>query len=113
MILHEGLAFYSVFLNNHRSGALTGLAWLVPRETAAVSARSVYTIQSCTMSLHAKPQCVCVRACVRACVCVCVCVCVRVCVRACVRACVCVVVVVDRFCIALFSVLEQTHCTRM
>ena len=29
------------------------VTWLVPRETAAVSARSVqYTIQSCTMSRH-------------------------------------------------------------
>ena len=31
--------FYSVFLNIHRSGVLTALAWLVPRETAAVSAQ--------------------------------------------------------------------------
>ena len=30
--------------------------WLVPRETAAVSAHFVYTIQPCTMSLHAKPH---------------------------------------------------------
>ena len=35
VILHEGLAFYSAFLNIHRSGVLTALAWLVPRETAA------------------------------------------------------------------------------
>ena len=28
---------------------------LVPHETAAVLAHSVYTIQPCTMSLHAKP----------------------------------------------------------
>ena len=35
---------------------LTALAWLVPQETAAVSARSVYTIQPCTVSLHAKPH---------------------------------------------------------
>ena len=26
--------------------------WLVPRETAAISARSMYTIQSCSMSRH-------------------------------------------------------------
>ena len=39
-------------LNIHRSGVLTALAWLVTHETAAVSARSVYTIQPCTMSLH-------------------------------------------------------------
>ena len=55
-ILHEWLAFYSVFLNSHRSGVLTALAWLVPRETAAISARSLYTIQPYTMSLHAKPH---------------------------------------------------------
>ena len=34
-----------MFLNIHRSGVLTVLAWLVPHETAAVSACSVYTIQ--------------------------------------------------------------------
>ena len=28
------------------------VTWLLPRETAAVSARSVYTIQPCTMSRH-------------------------------------------------------------
>ena len=48
------ITFYSAFLNIHRSGVLTALAWLVPHETAAVSARSVYTIQPSTMSLHAK-----------------------------------------------------------
>ena len=37
--------FIARFLNIHRSGVLTALAWLVPHETAAVSARSVYTIQ--------------------------------------------------------------------
>ena len=46
VILHEWIAFYSVFLNIHQSGVLT----------AAISARSVYTIQPCTMSLHAKPH---------------------------------------------------------
>ena len=56
MILHVWIAFYSAVLNIHRSGALTTLIWLVPRETAAVSARSVYTIQPCTMLLHAKPH---------------------------------------------------------
>ena len=35
------------------SGVLTTLAWLVPHETAVVSARSVYTPQPRTMSLHA------------------------------------------------------------
>ena len=43
VILHEWIAFYSACLNIHRSGVLTALAWLVPQETAAVSARSVYT----------------------------------------------------------------------
>ena len=58
VILHEWIAsfFYSAFLNIHRSGVLTTLAWLVPHESAAVLARSVYTIQPCTMSLHAKPH---------------------------------------------------------
>ena len=54
MILHEWLAFYSAFLNPYRSGVLKELAWLVPHETAATLASSVYTIQPCTMSLHAK-----------------------------------------------------------
>ena len=53
VILQEWIAFYSAFLNIHRSGVLTALAWLVPHETAAISARSVHTIQPCTMSLHA------------------------------------------------------------
>ena len=57
VILHEWIAFfYSAFLNIHRSGVLTALAWLVPHESAAVLARSVYTIQPCTISLHAKPH---------------------------------------------------------
>ena len=56
VILHEWIAFYSAFLNIHRSGILTALAWLVPHETATVSTRSVYTIQPSTMSLHAKPH---------------------------------------------------------
>ena len=32
--------------------AVLFVTWLVPRETAAVSARSVYTIRPCTMSRH-------------------------------------------------------------
>ena len=58
VVLHECLAFYSAFkkINIHRSGVLTVLAWLVPHETAAVLARSVHTIQPCTVSLHAKPH---------------------------------------------------------
>ena len=43
MVLHEWLAFYSAFLNIHRSGVLTALAWLVPHETAAVSAQVLCT----------------------------------------------------------------------
>ena len=59
VILHEWIAFYSAFLNIHWSGVLTALTWLVPQESAAresVSVRSVYTIQPCTVSLHAKPH---------------------------------------------------------
>ena len=37
VILHcECIAFYSTFLNIHRSGVLTALAWLVPHETTAI-----------------------------------------------------------------------------
>ena len=43
VILHECLAFYSVFLNIHQSGVLTALAWLVPHETAAVSVQVLCT----------------------------------------------------------------------
>ena len=56
VILHEWIAFYSTFLTIHWSGVLTVLAWLVPHDTATISACSVYTIQPCTMSLHAKPH---------------------------------------------------------
>ena len=35
VILHEWIAFYGAFLNIHRSGVLTALAWLVPQESAA------------------------------------------------------------------------------
>ena len=35
--------FHSAFLNIHRSGVLTALAWLVPHETAAVSAQVLCT----------------------------------------------------------------------
>ena len=56
VILHAWLAFYSAFLNIHRSGVLIVLTWLVPHETAAISVCSVYTTQPCTMSLHAKPH---------------------------------------------------------
>ena len=49
VILREWIVFYSAFLNIHRSGALTGLAWLVPLEAATISARSVYIIHPYTM----------------------------------------------------------------
>ena len=45
-----------VVVNIHQDDVLTALAWLLPHETAAISVRSVYTIQPCTMSLHAKPH---------------------------------------------------------
>ena len=32
------------------------VTWLVPRETAAISARSIYTIQPCTMSLNLRKK---------------------------------------------------------
>ena len=57
VILHEWIAFYSAFFEYPPKWyILTALAWLVPQETAAISARSVYIIQPCTMSLHAKPH---------------------------------------------------------
>ena len=45
MVLHEWLALSRVFffLNIYRSGVLTALAWLVPHETAAVSAQVLCT----------------------------------------------------------------------
>ena len=43
MVLHEWLAFIARFLNIHRSGVLTALAWLVPHETAAISAQVLCT----------------------------------------------------------------------
>ena len=42
--------FYNMFLNIHQSGILTVLTWLVPHETAAVSAHSVIL---CTPYNHA------------------------------------------------------------
>ena len=56
VIIHGWIDLYSVFLNIRWSGVLTVLAWLVPHETAAIAAHSVYTMQPCTMSLHAKPH---------------------------------------------------------
>ena len=43
VVLHEWLAFHSAFLNIHRSGVLTALAWLVSHETAAVSMQVLCT----------------------------------------------------------------------
>ena len=51
MILHEWIAFYSAFLNIHRSGVLTALAWLVPQESAARESQSRRVL--CTPYNHA------------------------------------------------------------
>ena len=56
MWFYKWIAFYSAFLSIHWSGVLRAQAWLVPHETATVLVCSVYTIQLCTMSLHAKPH---------------------------------------------------------
>jgi len=40
---YEWIAFYGTSLNIHRGGVLTALAWLVPYETAAVSAKVLCT----------------------------------------------------------------------
>ena len=47
VVLHEPVAFYSVFLSIHQSDVLAALAWLEPHETAAILACSAYTIQPC------------------------------------------------------------------
>ena len=41
-----------MFLNIHQSGVLTAPTWLVPCQTAAISAHFMYSIQPCTMSHH-------------------------------------------------------------
>ena len=52
------IAFYSTFWISTevvylgRSSGYCIVTWLVPRETAPISARSVYTIQPCTVSHH-------------------------------------------------------------
>ena len=51
VILHEWIAFYSAFLNIHRSGVLTALAWLVPQEPAARESQSRRVL--CTPYNHA------------------------------------------------------------
>ena len=62
MILHEWLAFYSVFLNIHQSGVLTALTWLAPHEIAVVSVQVLCTpyshawchfMQSCMRKVYA------------------------------------------------------------
>ena len=55
-LLYTAILLSRFFRNILRSGVLKALTWLVPHETAAISARSAYTIQPCTMSLHAKPH---------------------------------------------------------
>ena len=44
-------SFYSAFLNIHRSGVLTALAWLVPQESAARESQSRHVL--CTPYNHA------------------------------------------------------------
>ena len=51
VILHEWIAFYIAFLNIHRSGVLTALAWLVPQESAARESQSRRVL--CTPYNHA------------------------------------------------------------
>ena len=41
--MSDKLFFIACFLNIHRSGVLTALAWLVPHETAAISAQVLCT----------------------------------------------------------------------
>ena len=51
VILYERLAFHSTFWEYPtKRFYLTALTWLVPHETAAISAHSVYTIHPCTMT---------------------------------------------------------------
>ena len=57
MWFYEWLAFYSAFLNMHRSGVPTGAGMAgATWNCCCLSASSVYTIQPCTVSLHAKPH---------------------------------------------------------
>ena len=57
MVLHEWLAFYSAFFEYPPkwctySAGMAGTTWNCSR----LGANPVYTIQPCTMSLHAKPH---------------------------------------------------------
>ena len=60
VILHEWIAFYSAFFEyppkwcTYSAGMAGATRNCCQRES--VSARSVYTIQTCTVSLHAKPH---------------------------------------------------------
>ena len=58
VILQEWLVFYSAF-EYPPKWCTYSTDRLVPCETAAILARSVYTIQPCTMSLHANPHIIC------------------------------------------------------
>ena len=52
---HMTVGFYCAFWISTEVAYLQrclAVTWLVPRETAAVSSRSVYTIQPCTMPRH-------------------------------------------------------------
>ena len=57
-LCYDWLALCSAFLNIHRSGVLTALAWQhgATWNCCRLGASSVYTTQPCTMSLHAKPH---------------------------------------------------------
>ena len=46
VILHQWIAFSSTFLNIHRSGVLTALAWLVPQESAATESQSRHVLST-------------------------------------------------------------------
>ena len=61
MILHEWLATFVV---------VVAFLWLVPHETAAISARLVFPYDHAPSHVAVVVSCVCVYACV--CVCVCV-----------------------------------------
>ena len=58
VVLHEWLAFYSALKKKiHRSGVLTVLAWLVPHETAAISAQVLCTpYNQATLLFKKKPN---------------------------------------------------------
>ena len=57
VVLHEWLAFYGEFFDIHQSGVSysVGMAGATGN-CSCLGAFSVYTMQPCTMSLHAKPH---------------------------------------------------------